>query len=201
MIELSVTDRNARASRSKSACACCAPSTSVIARSGSGVPSIDRLAGTDELRSAVEQGTIDALLAKWAREAGEFQAAVAASSGSTDEDRAAAHETSECRRRGGDRHRRLRGAAAVRQPTGLPYDSVATEQVAPGVVHRRLVANQGPFTIHVVRSRSAPSRSRGRGDARLRFAARTRADERDGDERERTPVCRCSPRSTPISST
>ena len=38
----------------------------------------------------------------------------------------------------------------VRQPTGLPYDSVATEQVAAGVVHRRLVANQGPFTIHVV---------------------------------------------------
>ena len=36
-------------------------------------PSIDRLAGTDELRSAVEQGTIDALLAKWSREAGEFQ--------------------------------------------------------------------------------------------------------------------------------
>ena len=36
-------------------------------------PSIERLAGTDELRSAVEQGTIDALLAKWGREAGEFQ--------------------------------------------------------------------------------------------------------------------------------
>ena len=36
-------------------------------------PSIERLAGTDELRSAVEQGTIDALLAKWAREAGDFQ--------------------------------------------------------------------------------------------------------------------------------
>ena len=35
--------------------------------------SIERLAGTDELRAAVEQGTIDALLAKWAREAGEFQ--------------------------------------------------------------------------------------------------------------------------------
>ena len=42
------------------------------------------------------------------------------------------------------------GQTAPRQPTGLPYDSVATEQVAPGVVHRRLVANQGPFTIHVV---------------------------------------------------
>jgi len=38
----------------------------------------------------------------------------------------------------------------LRQPAGLPYDSVATERVAPGVVHRRLVANQGPFTIHVV---------------------------------------------------
>jgi uncharacterized protein YbbC (DUF1343 family) len=35
--------------------------------------SIDRLAGTDELRTAVEQGTIDALLAKWSREAAEFQ--------------------------------------------------------------------------------------------------------------------------------
>lgn len=42
------------------------------------------------------------------------------------------------------------GQAAPRQPTGLPYDSVSTEQVASGVVHRRLVANQGPFTIHVV---------------------------------------------------
>ena len=37
-------------------------------------PSIDRLAGTDELRAAVEQGTIDALLAKWDREAQQFQA-------------------------------------------------------------------------------------------------------------------------------
>jgi uncharacterized protein YbbC (DUF1343 family) len=36
-------------------------------------PSIERLAGTDELRSAVEQGTIDALLTKWTREASEFQ--------------------------------------------------------------------------------------------------------------------------------
>jgi uncharacterized protein YbbC (DUF1343 family) len=36
-------------------------------------PSIDRLAGTDELRSAVEQGTVDVLLAKWTREAAEFQ--------------------------------------------------------------------------------------------------------------------------------
>ena len=42
------------------------------------------------------------------------------------------------------------GQPAPRQPTGLPYDSVATEQVAAGVVHRRLVANRGPFTIHVV---------------------------------------------------
>ena len=37
--------------------------------------SIDRLAGTDELRQAVEQGTVDALLAKWAAEAGQFEAA------------------------------------------------------------------------------------------------------------------------------
>jgi uncharacterized protein YbbC (DUF1343 family) len=36
-------------------------------------PSIDRLAGTDDLRHAVEQGTIDALLAKWSREAADFQ--------------------------------------------------------------------------------------------------------------------------------
>jgi len=42
------------------------------------------------------------------------------------------------------------GQPALRQPTGLPYDSVSTERVAPGVVHRRLVATQGPFTIHVV---------------------------------------------------
>ena len=35
--------------------------------------SIERLAGTDELRQAVEQGTIDLLLAKWAREAQDFQ--------------------------------------------------------------------------------------------------------------------------------
>jgi uncharacterized protein YbbC (DUF1343 family) len=37
--------------------------------------SIDRLAGTDELRHAVEQGTVDALLAKWAAQAQEFDAA------------------------------------------------------------------------------------------------------------------------------
>jgi uncharacterized protein YbbC (DUF1343 family) len=36
-------------------------------------PSIDRLAGTDELREAVEQGSVDALLAKWSREANDFQ--------------------------------------------------------------------------------------------------------------------------------
>ena len=40
---------------------------------GSDGPTIERLAGTDELRSAVEQGTIDALLTKWTREASEFQ--------------------------------------------------------------------------------------------------------------------------------
>jgi uncharacterized protein YbbC (DUF1343 family) len=37
--------------------------------------SIDRLAGTDELRQAVEQGTLDALLSKWSTEARQFQAA------------------------------------------------------------------------------------------------------------------------------
>jgi len=42
------------------------------------------------------------------------------------------------------------GSAQLRQATGSPYDSASTEEVASGVVHRRLVANQGPFTIHVV---------------------------------------------------
>ena len=37
-------------------------------------PSIERLAGTDELRPAVEQGTIDVLLAKWSRESKDWQA-------------------------------------------------------------------------------------------------------------------------------
>jgi uncharacterized protein YbbC (DUF1343 family) len=37
-------------------------------------PSIERLAGTDQLRQAVEQGTIDALLADWSRQASDFQA-------------------------------------------------------------------------------------------------------------------------------
>ena len=36
-------------------------------------PSIDRLAGTDELRRAVEEGRIDALLGEWARQAKEWQ--------------------------------------------------------------------------------------------------------------------------------
>lgn len=35
--------------------------------------SIEHLAGTDELRSAVEQGAVDALLAKWTREAEQFR--------------------------------------------------------------------------------------------------------------------------------
>ena len=42
------------------------------------------------------------------------------------------------------------GSAVPRQSSGTPYDSVFTEEVASGVIHRRLVANQGPFTIHVV---------------------------------------------------
>lgn len=37
-------------------------------------PSIDRLAGTDQLREAVEQGTVDALLAKWSEQAKQFEA-------------------------------------------------------------------------------------------------------------------------------
>jgi hypothetical protein len=40
--------------------------------------------------------------------------------------------------------------APIRQAGGLPYDSVSTEQLASGVIHRRLVAIQGPFTINVV---------------------------------------------------
>jgi hypothetical protein len=40
--------------------------------------------------------------------------------------------------------------AAVRQPSGAPYDSVFVERVASGVLHRRLVARQGPFDINVV---------------------------------------------------
>ena len=38
----------------------------------------------------------------------------------------------------------------VRQAGGTPYDSANTEQLSSGVVHRRLVANQGPFTINVI---------------------------------------------------
>ena len=38
--------------------------------------SIDRLAGTDQLRAAVEQGTVDALLAKWAADEKTFAAKV-----------------------------------------------------------------------------------------------------------------------------
>ena len=36
--------------------------------------SIDRLAGTDELRQAVEQGTVEALLTKWSHQAEMFKA-------------------------------------------------------------------------------------------------------------------------------
>ncbi|HEY2852076.1 MAG TPA: DUF1343 domain-containing protein [Gemmatimonadaceae bacterium] len=72
MIELSVTDRNAvrpvevglRLLRA------------IYVRHRSEwqwLPSIDRLAGTDALRPAVEQGTVDALLAKWSSEAEKFQ--------------------------------------------------------------------------------------------------------------------------------
>ena len=38
----------------------------------------------------------------------------------------------------------------IRQAGGTPYDSTNTEQLSSGVIHRRLVANQGPFTINVV---------------------------------------------------
>ena len=36
------------------------------------VASIDRLAGTDKLRSAVEAGTVDALVAEWDADAARF---------------------------------------------------------------------------------------------------------------------------------
>ena len=39
---------------------------------------------------------------------------------------------------------------AIRQAGGTPYDSTNTEPLSSGVIHRRLVANQGPFTINVV---------------------------------------------------
>jgi hypothetical protein len=38
----------------------------------------------------------------------------------------------------------------VRQAGGTPYDSANTEHLSSGVVHRRLIANQGPFTINVI---------------------------------------------------
>ena len=41
------------------------------------VSSIDRLAGTDKLRTAVEQGTVDALLASWNAEAVNFRTTIA----------------------------------------------------------------------------------------------------------------------------
>ena len=40
--------------------------------------------------------------------------------------------------------------SVVRQPSGAAYDSASVEQVAPGVLHRRLVALRGPFDINVV---------------------------------------------------
>lgn len=42
------------------------------------------------------------------------------------------------------------GSATLRQASGVPYDSVTTNPIGSGVVHRRLIANQGPFTINVV---------------------------------------------------
>ncbi len=72
MIELSVTDRNAL--RAVDVGVRLLRAIYVHHRAEwKWTPHIERLAGTDELRTAVEQGTIDALLAKWNREAGEFQ--------------------------------------------------------------------------------------------------------------------------------
>jgi hypothetical protein len=41
-------------------------------------------------------------------------------------------------------------SAPPRQPSGQPFDSVATRVVAPGLVHRRLMANAGPWTVNVL---------------------------------------------------
>lgn len=41
-------------------------------------------------------------------------------------------------------------AGMPKQPSGAPYDSVSSEVIAPGVVHRRLVATRGPFNINIV---------------------------------------------------
>jgi uncharacterized protein YbbC (DUF1343 family) len=72
MLELSVTDRNAL--RAVDVGVRLLRAIYVRHRAEwKWTPHIERLAGTDELRSAVEQGTIDVLLAKWAREASEFQ--------------------------------------------------------------------------------------------------------------------------------
>lgn len=38
----------------------------------------------------------------------------------------------------------------ILQPSGTAYDSALAEQIAPGVLHRRLVAMRGPFDINVV---------------------------------------------------
>ena len=72
MIELSVTDRNALRAVDVGVRLLRAIYVHHHAE-WKWTPHIERLAGTDELRTAVEQGTIDALLAKWSREAGEFQ--------------------------------------------------------------------------------------------------------------------------------
>src|SRR5262245_29190513 len=41
-------------------------------------------------------------------------------------------------------------SATLRQPSGQPFDSVTTRVVAPGLVHRRLVAAGGPWTVNVL---------------------------------------------------
>jgi len=73
MIELSVTDRNAVRPVEVGARLLQAIYTHHRAE-WQWRPSIDRLAGTDELRQAVERSAVDALLAKWSRQAEEFQA-------------------------------------------------------------------------------------------------------------------------------
>jgi hypothetical protein len=82
------------------------------------------------------------------------------------------------------------GGPAVRLPGGAPYDSASTEQLASGVVHRRLIANSGPFTINVV---EVPLRRRD-----IDVAAAHAFDSLRGRERTSAIVARQSGRGTDV---
>jgi hypothetical protein len=81
-------------------------------------------------------------------------------------------------------------AGAPRQPSGAPYDTTFAEQLAPGVVHRRLVAVQGPFTINVV---AVDVRRRDLG-----VTAMHAFDSLRGRERTTAMVARRSASGTPV---